>query len=201
MNWSTILPGIQSLLVQLTGLRPGNVGAADDGGQKFTSTVKKGQLSFKVISTRGIGKDESRLEFDEDDEVLRETICGNREFTLQLMFDGYDHKPTRNAEHYLERIYTKLARQTSKDALRALGVAWSDCKPYVNLSASTSDDDRIFSRGARDFSFLTAVNDTEDSDDGIGWIETVELYSDTLNDASGVALAKQISILGPPEAL
>lgn len=217
MNWSTILPGIQALLVSITGLRSANVGDADDGKQKFTSAVKKGQLSFKVVSVRHIGRDETRLE--EVDVVtpgpsgpsgpepdvhtihLEETVCGNREFTLQLLFEGYDHSFSKSAEYYLERIFTKLSRRTSRAALDAVGCSWTGVTPFVNLSKVVSNEDRVYSRGARDFTFLTAVNDHDDDpSEWVGWIETVELYSNPLNDVSGDPASVQVSFTGPPPA-
>lgn len=203
MNWSTILPGIQALLVSITGLRSANVGDADGGNQKFTSTVKKGQLSFKVVSVRHIGRDETRLEEVDvaGDIHLEETVCGNREFTLQLLFEGYDHNFTKSAEYYLERIFTKLSRRTSRAALDAVGCSWTGVTPFVNLSKVVSNEDRVFPRGARDFTFLTAVNDHDDDpSEWVGWIETVELYSNPLNDVSGDPASVQVSFTGPPPA-
>jgi hypothetical protein len=204
VDWATILPGIQTLLVSVTGLRSANVGDADEGKQKFISPVKKGQLSFKVISVRHIGRDETRLEeVDVDGDIhLEETVCGNREFTLQLLFEGYDHAFTKFAEYYLERIFTKLSRRTSKTALAAVGVSWTGVTPFVNLSRVISNEDRVYSRGARDFTFLTAVNDHDDDpSEWAGWIETVELYSNPLKDVSGDPASVQVSFTGPPEAL
>ncbi len=203
MNWEAILPGIQTLLVAVTGLRSANVGDADDGKQKFTSPVKKGQLSFKVVSVRHIGRDESRLEEVSEGPSgpihFEETVCGNREFTLQLLFEGYDHSFTKSAEYYLERIFTKLSRRTSRAALAAVGCSWTGVSPFINLSAVISKEDRVYSRGARDFTFLTAVNDHDDDpSEWTGWIETVELYSNTLKDVSGTDTPTQVSFTGPP---
>lgn len=198
MNWDSILPGIQALLVKLTGLQ---VGDADNGDQKFTSTKKKGQLSFSIVSVKHIGRDDVRREYDADDDELKITITGNREFALGVRFEGYDHAQGKHsAAWYLERIFTRLSRPDSVAALQAAGCSWVGVSPFINLNASISDEDRIFSRGQRDFSFLTAVNDADDTPGYGDFIETVELYSDTLDDVSGTPLAKQISFTGPPPA-
>lgn len=198
MNWGALLTGISALLVKLTGLQ---VGDADNGDQKFTSTKKKGQLSFSIVSVKHIGRDDVRRVYDADDDDLKITITGNREFILGVRFEGYDHNHGKHsAAWYLERIFTRLSRPDSVAALQAAGCSWVGVSPFINLNASISDEDRIFSRGQRDFSFLTAVNDADDTPGYGGFIETVELYSDTLDDVSGTPLAKQISFTGPPPA-
>lgn len=195
MKWDVLLPGLRALLAQLTGLQ---VGEKDNGDQKFTSAKKKGQLSFSIMNVKTLGRDEIRREYDEDEDVLTETICGNREFTLGLLFEGFDHSNKNAAAWYLERVVTRLSRSTSKAALLAIETSWVGVSPFVNLNLSISDDDRVFSRGQREFTFLTCVNDADDSD-GIGdYIQTVELYSDTLDDVSGTPLGQQISFTGPP---
>lgn len=193
------MPGISSLLAKLTGLVPANVGPADDGGQKFTkskgSGKKKAQISFKVVSIKHIGRDVTTYALNEAEDALVETVSGHRVFALQVLLESYDHGFSNTAEWYLERIFTKLSRSTSKAALRAIECSWVDVSPFVNLSAAISDDDRVFSRGARDFSFLTVVNDTDDSDDEtIYWIETIDLYSNTLDGVDGEPLADALQI-------
>jgi hypothetical protein len=199
MKWGTILPGIQALLVKLTGLAAVNVGELDVGDQKFTSSKKKGQISFSIISVKSIGNDELRYAFDPDadeNESMSVTVCGNREFTLGIRFEGFDHGFERAAAWYLERIFTRLSRPASAAALRAVECSWVGASPFVNLNATISDEDRIFSRGQRDFSFITVVNDADDDPADIGgFIETVELYSDTLDITPGTPAGLQIDTL------
>ncbi len=191
MNWDTILPGLATLLASLTGLQA----FERDSPPKATDPKLKAKLEFAVTSCSTVGRDERRYTYvggPDPNASVTIAIHGNRQFTLGVKCISYDHSPTKAAEWFLERIYTRLSLPSSQAALNDLGVAWVGAAPFVNLSAVLRPEDRAFSLGQKDLFFTAAVTDQADSDPPIGTIDSVTLTSVYLYDVDGSQLAQQI---------
>lgn len=192
MRWDLILPGLSALLAGLTGLQI----TKTDMPQKVTDSALKAQLEFRITSCVGIGEDEWRYTADSDPTQQHLTICGHRAFTLQVKCTSYDATNTHMAPWFLERIYTRMSRPTSLDAMGTLGVAWIDAGPTFDLGQSSSEEERIFSIGVKDFMFTAVVNDADDdpADDPQPTIQHVNLTSNTLNNVDGTPLTRQVTV-------
>lgn len=195
MNWDVILPGLAALLASLTGLQVKD----RDNSQEMTNPdpTAKGQLLYSVTSCSSVGIDELRYDPDPADPTGWTTkllICGQRYFTLQVRFEGFDQGDTLSARFYLERIRTRLNFPSSNDAINKLGCAWADDGPFILLN--NTYDDRVFSVGTIDFMFNACVNepDTSADDSPIGYIQSVSIASHFLYDSSGSPASTQLNL-------
>ncbi len=191
MRWDLILPGIATLLGTLTGLQRFEANAPI----KVTDPKLKAKLDYRVLACTGLGRDERRWTHDPDETdpnlAMKLELCGVRQFTLSVKCLSYDAVPTKTAQWYLERVYTRLSLPSSQAALNALEVAWIGGGSYTDLSAAVSAEDRIFSIGSKDFMFTTAVTESDD-DESIGTIDHAIVTSVYLYGTDGEPLGKQI---------
>lgn len=125
-------------------------------------------LYLKVTSCVTIGEDEDRVD---DDGYVTQT--GLRRFVLNLQAEVSEDQDNKSAIQTLERIRTRLRRQSVIDALLGVDVALVEVGTTQNVSATF--DKRVWSIGNLDVTFCAAVNDTDPVP--VGWIERVVLSS------------------------
>lgn len=155
-------------------------------------TTVRAKLYLTITSCIGLGEDEQRFELvptdaTGDDEPfagqLRETITGQRKFTLNLRCDAMQNTDAGFAFAMLERVRTRIRRGASIAALDAVEVALIRAEAARNISSKR--DQHILSQATMDLIFGTVASD--DNPVPVGWIETI-VFSTKIQNVDGVLL-------------
>lgn len=209
MHWSEINPALIALFTELavdqvkTVAEPGGKPYHDalqtpewsaqwrerPGASEFIHPQQALALFLKVTSCVGVGGDEFRYEEQTIDVAdgepvtdLVETICGLRRFVLQVQAWSLEETDAQSAMNTLERLRTRLNRQSSYDRMLAVNVDITDCGPTANMTATY--EKRRWSIASMDVTFTAAINDVDPVP--VGWIERIVLSS----DIEGIAAPK-----------
>lgn len=172
MHWATLYPALLSLFGELATEDPSFEAEDRDRPRQIMSPVHKMTLAVRVLSLVGLGEDEERLEFV--DGRLQANITGQRKLVLQLEVDSIENTDTGWAWAAIERVRTRLRRQSSLDALHAVDAALIRVGPA--LQANFRHEGRMHSRVLLDVELGVCVNDLDTSYPG-NWIEKVVITS------------------------
>lgn len=190
---ATMLPGLAALMTKLTGVRV----EERDAPQKQQDPLARGKLQYVVTGCMPIGRDEIRYLDNPADAgaTLLETVFGLRKLTVQVRFEGSDHRPGQDALFYLERLGTRIRLPSATTTLSDLGLALQSIETFHDISRVQSAEDRRNSVGYKDFIFTGLLIETPATgdDNPVGWIEVVHFFSNTLKNEAGTPNPEQIS--------
>ncbi len=189
MNWGGIRPALVDLVGSITGINDSDAikwrGSAAAGGWR------RGQrVTMSCRSIRGLGRDENRLSsgVTPGDEVAAVT-CGNRKITWNLLFEGESADDADVAFEYADRFRTGIRRESSRDALRLIGLSVSEIEATQFLEFNSQG--KPFSSAAIDVQLNAAENLSDDTTGASDYIAIAEYASDQLVDVAG-ELTEQI---------
>lgn len=173
IDWSAICPVLVQVFTsiaadQLAAPAPSWKAEWSDRHRDYVHPGQELALYLKVTSCVTIGEDEDR--YDDDGNV---TQTGLRRFVLNVQAEVTEDADSKSAIQTLERIRTRLRRQSVLDALLDVDVALVEVGTTQNVSSTF--DKRVWSIGNLDVTFCAAVNDTDPVP--VGWIERVVLSS------------------------
>jgi hypothetical protein len=193
VNLATIRAAIKTAVVAASGLS--DSGAVEWKGAKESAYGRPLiRCDMSLRSIRGVGGDELRREYNEDDDVQDVTICGQRQGTLTLRFETQDGSDSGIALGYATRAMARLMRPSNLETLRAAKVSiagFESIQTFDNVKAQ----DRFLSVAVLDVQLNMAEVDTDDTE-GVGeFIESVQIDSDTLDNEAGDPVGNQISLL------
>jgi len=170
MDWAAIRAAIRTAVVSATGLAASRVYWGDtkeEAAMRLSPSIK-----LKLRSPQDVGWDETRYEFDEEEDKLVPVRCGQRRFVVTISVEAQDQTDGRESVGALSStLRTRLQRASVRAALRTSGVALSDV--LTTQEHDYSAEDRRISVGITDVVFLAAENDVDTSDPG-DYIATVE---------------------------
>jgi hypothetical protein len=175
VQWSSIKPGLIELFTALALDQQGPVAEWQGRPHAVISDRYRYGVYLAITSVAPIGPDESRFEevVVDGQTMLRETIYGHRRIVLRVQADGIDNTDDRHPLHVIENIRTRLSRQSSRDALGALGLYVTTTGPA--LPTDYVDGGRRIPRATLD---ITMLGTSADSDPiPLGWIERVQMTS------------------------
>lgn len=195
-DFKTMLGGFATLATQLTGLQTPQAHMPT----KVTDPKKKGRLEFRVIACKSVNSnsDDFRETYDVGSNTIIITSVGFRHLTIQVKFIGEDNRPSQDALFYLERLGDRLAWPSSLATLRALDMGLIERGSFLDLSKVFSAEDRQGSIGVKEFRMVAVVTEIVNGPDHdpMSWIETVEFYSDTLDDVDGEPAPAALQVSG-----
>ena len=93
------------------------------------------------------------------DGPLHQTAQGMRVVTLRTKVTVLDQRAGLVARVYLERLRDRMVWDSTRDALKALGLGFAQARDTVDLSKKV--DQHVMSIGAIDLRFNLAVTDTD----------------------------------------
>jgi hypothetical protein len=193
VNLATIRAALKTACVAASGL-------SDNGAVEWKGTKEASKLRPLVrcdMSLRSIvpvGNDETRREYNEDDDVQDVTICGVRTGAWTLRFETHDGSDSGLALQYATRTMARLQRPSNADALNAANVAIANFSAITTLD-NVKQNDRVLSVAVFDVALNLAEQDTDDTD-GVGeFIESVAIETETLDNEAGDPVGNQISLL------
>lgn len=189
IDWATLNPGLLALFSRLSvdRLPAGFKAEHADRPRSAISTVHKKTLTMQVTSVVGIGRDEDRAEDVPANATgldrpwageIRRTTVGQRRMTVRLTCDAIDNTDTMWAWAAIERVRTRLSRQTTDAELKRLSASLA--RVGNGVEANFKKDGHIVSRVVLDVVFNVAVSDVEQ--EPIGWIAQAELTSHAVGD-------------------
>lgn len=178
LAWHQITPTLKSLFSDLafSGVMPPFEAQWHDRARSFTHQGTQTDLLLQVTNIRGPGGEDARtLSMRQDaggNEVLVETLEGDRYITLNVRVESMNHSDELWAWATIERIRTRLDRLTTRERLRGANLA------FVRTLAATAlprpRDGRITSAAAMDVLLVGRSCDV-DASGALGWIERVEV--------------------------
>lgn len=186
MRWSQICPVLIDVFTRCA-LQPGEAERAmsldkpwsaaweeraDNNG--FVDPEIGHTLSVKITSCVGVGNDELRYQFDEDDDDLYEEVVGQRRFVVNVQSESEEQSDDLWALAVLERIRTRIQRTSSTTRLSAVDVALVEVGPSRDITGTA--DKRRVSRASMDVTFLASVSEMDP--EPVGWIEHVLLTTE-----------------------
>jgi len=157
----------------------------DDEPEAMTPSGLQGLLKIRAIDS--VGPDETRYIEDLDQpagEELVPTLVGNRRVTVSFIVEAHDLSPAWSAHRILDRVRSKIRLPSTRDTLRALGLGVLDTEAIQVIDGEV--DGRRLGRATLDV-HLSAAACYRDTDNGVSWIETIELTTH-LEDVDGTEL-------------
>lgn len=154
-------------------------------------------VDLVLRSIVGIGEDEYRQEFDEDDNHPIFTACGYRRATLSVRIESDSQIEDEDSPgYYAGLLRTRLRRPAVKSLLLAEDIAIA--RILATNEADFEFQSRWVSLAQTDIILVLAENDSDDtaSED---WIEFVRVQSDKLKDPSGSDSPHQLDLFIPEE--
>lgn len=142
-------------------------------------------LALLVDRVRELGHDEERW----DPNTAQFLICGPREFTLTVLAQSF----SEFAQTFLDRIKTRLQRDTSRTALNAAELAFLECDEARDRTFES--DGREWSAYGYDMQFATVSQEIDTQYDG-GVIESVDLNG-VITRPDGSEIAETITVVKP----
>jgi len=138
---------------------------------------------LNVMSTNGLGIDENRVEYDEDqpaggDGIGREliyTACGNRQFVLSCKVISRDGRPSKSSKNYMEMARTSLHQHWARDLFKDANLAV--CSILTSIDSLNPYQDRAENYSILDIKFNTIAEITDPKDQGT-YIESTLISSD-----------------------
>lgn len=172
MNWAAILPELDSILRDITGLQVIREGEP----MPFISDVAQAILVFEVFASQPVGgKDDLRwtqnLSAPSGSELTAERT-GPRRFTFSVRCDSYNQTDTKFAPNVLENLRTSMDLPSINDRLDAISVTYTRSEKLVELKGPR--DSHVISMASIDF-IMGAVDSATDTP--IGYIATAGVTS------------------------
>lgn len=195
--WQDLNPALLSLIGRI-GVEDGFQVEHADRPRKLVSTQHKRTITLKVVSVIGLGDDEERRETVADGATgadapwagkLRVTSVGHRRVTYQITCDALENTDTGWAWATIERIRTRLRRESSRQELRNVEAAIS--RIGAGVEANFKFEGRIVSRVLLELALNVWVSDIED--DPTGWVEFVIVDSEP-SDLDGTLLPASLRL-------
>lgn len=181
MDWATIKEAVRTAMETASGVADVFYQGEDEAAAFHAGDF----LELRLRAPGALGIDEYRHEWDGAEVDF--TIHGVRRFTIQVMAETMDQSVGETAPgQLLSDLRTRLRRPSILTALRAAEVAISEIRDVVE--ADYQSDGRRVSSASMEVVFNASEVDADTAADGNGWIETVQLESDTLNDPGGTPL-------------
>ncbi len=148
--YATLEPGLNAAFAAITGIPVGACGSRD--GKARLADLK---LDWEIISTKGVGRDELRFEYDPDLEIdgdeyapplgevgdlggFVETATGNRAIVLQVLIEGA--RPGQ-ARECAELARNRLGLKQYRAAFSALGLAVAWVGPSIDVGKGAAGVD------------------------------------------------------------
>jgi hypothetical protein len=184
MLWADIAPVLKSVIESIALEASDPLWATQWAAQQapFMSPTVQADIVLRIPISRAL-YDEKRSTFDAVAQTVTRTNHGVREFTLNVQARSWDHSYATWALEYCERVRTRITRDVPRAALLAANVVLVERGNIQEVSATV--DGRELSAANLDL-FMRAG--FEDSETGLGWIETIELTTHVKN-AAGVELS------------
>lgn len=156
-------------------------------------TGARGQLA--VIATPADGTEDRRQSTDAG--LLIEEIVGHRRMVLQVSVWSPSQPLAQSARAFLERLRTRLAFDSSQEALRRLRLSYQTTENPVALDRV--EDGRQVSFWAMDVVLGYVWSEQDETNVG-SFIETGRITADTADDVDGTPLHAGLqSDINPPE--
>lgn len=142
MDYATLRPALRTLIAALTSDTPSARAQVVDADSKqpIVSAAVGQIVKLSVGSVAQVGTDEKRTVYvplDEEDETsdaLEDSLCGVRVLPVRMVCESYDQSDGRIAFQTLENVRKRLARRSSGEALRAVGLSLLDTGSTLDLS-------------------------------------------------------------------
>lgn len=150
-----------------------------DRPRKLVSSRDKAAFTSQIVSVVSVGEDEERSEAVPDDATgadapwagkVRRVVVGDRVVTFQLAYDSLENTDRAWAWSAVERIRTRLRRESSHAELEAVDAAINQIGPAVQ--ANFKFEGRIVSRVL--FTLVLNVHAEDVETDPTGRIKHVE---------------------------
>lgn len=176
MLWATLAPFIKTTL---TGLA---LDVADplwtgvkfrDQKRPFVSPTVKAEIVIRIAQSRRIAGGERATFTPGSPGSLSIAMHGVREFTVNVQAKSYRLEYAGWAHEYLERIRTRIERQSVRDAMLVQSLVCHDVGPIIELEGK--EDGAALSVGSLDLFMRAGFVDTAETSQN--WIETIELTS------------------------
>jgi len=172
VNWSAIRSGLIPVVAAITGIADED--AVKWRGNSAAGTWRRGtRVTMSCRSIRSIGRDEIRLDGPDELFNMVATVCGNRQFTWSLLFESETDGASFTSA---DRFRAALRFQSTKDALRALGLAVADIEATQALEFNSQG--KSFSSAVVDVQINAAENLTDDNDGAADYIANAAYASD-----------------------
>lgn len=184
MLWATLAPTLKSVITSIALQTSDPLWSSDwlDQQRPFASPTTQAEILLRIPTSRAV-HDETRRVYDVGTQSIIATDHGVREFTLNVQARSYDLSYAAWAHEYLERIRTRIMRETPRAALLAAGVVLVERGPIVQVDGEV--DGRALSVANLDLFMRAGFEDTPQT--GLGWIEKIELTTH-VKDSGGVEL-------------
>lgn len=172
--------------------------------QPAIQTNQEVQVDLKITTVSTVGNDDWRYTMQEVEgsdpptQDLFQSIEGLRRVVCQIKATTMQEEDSFWAVGVLERVRTRLDWNSSRQALLAVGVDYTDCLA-VNDTTFT-DDGRRVSAATLDVVFTMVSNDTDPIP--IGWIERI-IHTSHIKDPGGTELPRPPNVVNevlPPFA-
>lgn len=168
IDFEKIRKTLKRWIQESTGLQS----AFQEEPRPFIDSSKGAIALLNILAIRSLGEDENRQSHDEDNDEILQVHSGNRTMVVSVQVESYSQEPNESARAYLERARIRLKFDSIKLLFCDAGIAVIKAMPLVPLDYEV--DERVRSRAGFDVEFAVAAIDT---DDPIGYIETVEVES------------------------
>jgi hypothetical protein len=165
----------------------------------MTHSSTQTDVVLSIRSIASVGQDEHFLVTVpiNGEDTLVPALAGERRVTLSVRVESHNNTDTTWAWQTIERIRTRLGRQSSLDALEAINLALIDAGPAVPVPVVR--DRREWSVASMDVALAAAFTDVE-TDAPFDWIQSVELTA-SVADIAGTVLPPSINqdatVVGP----
>lgn len=150
--WATLEPGLTAVFADAAGAPLDNSGFRD-GRYRMKSRGNGTRLDWSIVSTRGIGRDEIRIDYDPDATIegdsyappggsagdlggFVETSYGNRTMTLQVVVDT----DKGSGREMVETLRARMNLPSYRARVRALGLAVIWAGPAIDVGRGAEDE-------------------------------------------------------------
>jgi hypothetical protein len=187
MDYDAIKEAIRVAVRDAIGLSDTNASGRASSAVLWSKTREAGgfrpavRVDLILRSPVGLGRDETRHEYDADTDENTATQCGLRMLNVSIRIQSYDHTGATEAVGTLAgRLRTRLYRESILVALAAADVALHEIRPTVEQDYT--EDDREVSLAIVDVVFSAPENDVDDNATASDYIAGVTLSTENETD-------------------
>ena len=130
IDWHTIKPAIYDFVRSASGRPAIPVHWTNDPACNSWDAER---CEMQITNIATVGDDDTIYTVDETTEREDVTICGNREFVLELSFYARDQGAVTAARRYAERVAAATSHPVYYERLRLAGVAIAEIGEILNL--------------------------------------------------------------------
>jgi hypothetical protein len=172
INWEAIEPVLKSLIATLAvdnlpGKPAFQANWSDRNEPTFVSPFYKVKVLLSIRSVVTTGQDQKRTELNEDTNLLETRMVGHRRFVLSVRVEATESAGNFSVRSTAERIRSRLWRDSTIDALDAVGVSLVRTEAVQYLASVRNF--RETGAAVLDVVLSTVSNDVVES---VQWIET-----------------------------